>query len=372
LFGATLVQQPEMGAISATNWAVVLCILIAATAGLAVVLAVLEYPSRVEHFRRLRRWCVIGVVGAIVGIVAVVTIQSDTSPLALSIPPRASSAHEATLSAVLNLVAASNHIRVVPPNLVPPVAIAVRVPLSNLGVPPLDTGCWPGYAQGSVPACTFGDRNGSRTMVLYGDSHAGMWFQALDDIAVKAHWKLVALTKPSCPAAPLPTETPQSTGEWTACDKWHQFAISRINRIDPDLLVISQERARSPEGIRYTPAQWRRGLNQLFARLKLPSAKKVIIGNIPPARGPDCLAKNPLNVKACSAIPRPHEAYNDMERQVVDSVGGHYIDTTSWFCATKCSLIIGNYDVYFDPAHVAVGYSRYLEGVLTDELDLSG
>ena len=38
--------------------------------------------------------------------------------------------------------------------------------------------------------CLFGDPHGSRSMVLYGDSHSGMWFQTIDDVATAAHWKL--------------------------------------------------------------------------------------------------------------------------------------------------------------------------------------
>ena len=48
----------------------------------------------------------------------------------------------------------------------------------RLGGPPQP--CWP--SSGSPPwACAFGDPTGSRTLVLYGDSHAGMWFYALND-----------------------------------------------------------------------------------------------------------------------------------------------------------------------------------------------
>ena len=36
-------------------------------------------------------------------------------------------------------------------------------------------------------------RMGSKTMVIYGDSHAGMWLDALSPIAAREHWRLIDL-----------------------------------------------------------------------------------------------------------------------------------------------------------------------------------
>ena len=54
------------------------------------------------------------------------------------------------------------------------------------------------------PACTYGDPQGTHTMVLYGDSHAAMWFYPLDLIASVSHWKFGHPSKGWCPASMLP------------------------------------------------------------------------------------------------------------------------------------------------------------------------
>ncbi|HVA06712.1 MAG TPA: SGNH hydrolase domain-containing protein [Acidimicrobiales bacterium] len=275
----------------------------------------------------------------------------------------------ASLSTVLSLVAASGQIRTVPPHLAPPLSLAVTEPLSNLGVPPLNTGCWPSESQATVPTCVFGDRTGNHTMVLYGDSHAGMWFQALDDIATRSHWKLVVLSKGSCPAALVPTHAVGSTGEWVACDRWHQYAVDRINRIDPDLLLISQASwYETPTGTEYTAMQWRRPLEQLFRAITAPKTAKVVIGDMPWSRGPDCVAQHVSDVQACSGA--PITSYLNVERRAALAEGVRYISVTPWFCTKACSPIIGHYSAYFLTNHVAVGYSRFLEGVLAQSLDL--
>ena len=39
----------------------------------------------------------------------------------------------------------------------------------------------------------FGDLNSTHTMVVYGDSHAAMWFHTLDLVANLIHWRLAYL-----------------------------------------------------------------------------------------------------------------------------------------------------------------------------------
>ena len=209
-------------------------------------------------------------------------------------------------------------------------------------------------------------------MVLYGDSHAAMWFRAFDDIATRAHWKLVILSKGACPAAPLPTHPPGGTGDWVACDQWHRFAVDRINQLDPTLLIITQNETPTPDSRSYSPAQWQSGLEELLNEVTAPKTVKVVLGNIPPIGGPGCLVRHIDDVQACARPPHPYLrfVYEQAEKLATEAVGARYIDVTPWFCAKRCSSVIGDYDVYFNSTHVAVGYTRFLEGVLGDALDL--
>lgn len=353
--------------------AILLGALIAVVVVLGVALFVMEHPSRVGRFTFLRPLAVVMAGVACFAIIGESLAQDEqggpASPIAVQKAPEAKAP---SLAAVLRLVSDSDRIRTIPTNLVPPVAEAVQTPLSNLGFPSVSTGCEPGYSQSAVPPCVFGDSTGVHTMVLYGDSHAGMWFQALDDIATHAHWRLVLLFKPACLAADLPTRFPMISGEWMACDQWHQFAINRIKRIKPDLLIVSQATSyATPSGAAYTPVQWQHGMNELLKDVASPKTSKVVLGDIPGSKGPECLAKYPGNVPKCSTSPSHFPVpFIRAERLAAGANGARYINVTPWFCAKTCSPVIGNYDVYFDPSHVAVGYSRFLEGVLAQKLDL--
>jgi len=320
--------------------------------GLEVALGV-SWFALIERRPHLARFPAAVLLPVTVGIFVMASV-----PAAVSTPlVRAASA-----ASVRSLVAVSTTIQSLPSNLDVPVG---DESITNIGFPPASTGCVTPYGQSTVPACVFGDRTATRTVVLYGDSHAGMWFQALDDIATRDHWKLVILFKPACLANPMPTHPPKGTGstagEWTACDQWHRFARARIHALDPDVLVVAQSITQTPEGVDYTPAQWRRGIVELLNRTR--AARKLILGDIPTSPGPTCLGVHRDSVQTCAGVPQVQ--IDRAERRAALSTGAQYVNTTPWFCAQRrCSPVIGHFDVYFDPVHVAIGYSRFLEGVL--------
>ena len=64
-------------------------------------------------------------------------------------------------------------------------------------------GCNLGYSATKSPACVFGDITSSKSVVLFGDSHASQWFPALERIARDNHWKLISFTKSACPVPSL-------------------------------------------------------------------------------------------------------------------------------------------------------------------------
>ena len=126
----------------------------------------------------------------------------------------------------------------------------------------------------------------------------------------------------------------------------------------------------TPSGTHYTPARWGRGLQGLLRQIKAPTAK-LVIGNLSGDDGLDCLAKHVVEVQKCSSVPTSGFArYVNAEMLAATNEGGRYVNVTPWFCAQTCSPIIDKFDVYFLGNHVAVGYSRFLEGVLAESLNL--
>ena len=160
------------------------------------------------------------------------------------------------------------------------------------------------------PLCTIGDTSGRRLMIVYGDSHAIMWLPAFDAIARAAHWRLVVIGAYFCPAELVTVANPPQSGRqgspYLECNRWHSWVVDEINRMDPSLVVISQESYYRPptidgkQALSFTRAQWQAGLKGLLEAIKIPNNDKVVIGNIPvlAESAPACLArKSPI---ACS------------------------------------------------------------------------
>jgi peptidoglycan/LPS O-acetylase OafA/YrhL len=288
-------------------------------------------------------------------------------PNALGFPTPVSSE-----AALLHEVKMASGITTLPTNLTPPLA---DIPADWGG--PLGP-CAPATGQTSVPACVFGDPQGTRTMVLYGDSHAAMWFYPIDLIAAGAHWKLVFLSKPWCPSNMLPIRNPpgfgKPDGEYAQCDQWHQFALKRIAQVHPDLVIVTQEVSVKPDGA-YTADQWGSGMAKTLAQIPVPAGRIVVLGNIPtfPVSPPLCLSRHTTDVQACaSPLSSDLAEYDAAEESAAAKVGARYLSVTPWFCSATCTAVVGRYEVYFDGYHITRAYAVYLTRVLSRALGFAG
>ncbi len=335
----------------------------------AITFRFVEDPIRHAKWPSRNRWASIGLG---VGLIALTFTVATVSLHAEMNPAVAKQSHNrivpGTDAQVKRLVSASTHVQRLPANLTPSLQDLAK----DFGAP--SGPCTPDVIRVRVPTCTFGDPLGTHTMVLFGDSHALMWFQAVNDIATKAHWRLVIMGRGSCMANMYPSGSEAASHLFTLCSQWQQHAVHRIKRLDPDLVIITQEVQSGPGNKPYTVAQWQRGLEETIAQIRGPRTHVVVLGNIPRADQdpPDCLAEHPTQVQLCSGtLPSYLTPYEPAERRAVTGMGGRYIDVTPWFCSRTCSAIVGHYQVYLDGLHVTKTYTLFLERVLAEKLQLS-
>ena len=155
----------------------------------AITYVVVENPIRHAKALLRVRWASVGLgVALVVATSAVITAESDVEAASINNLGSKSASSVVTghadLQTVLRLVAASESDQegtVEPRPLVCPSSSVERHRTSGSRRQAVDVFC--SLHQSTVPACTFGDSTGSHTMILYGDSHAAMWFVALDEIA---------------------------------------------------------------------------------------------------------------------------------------------------------------------------------------------
>ena len=309
----------------------------------------------------------------------IVSTQVDPAPQS-GVPPvlfnsRVSAeGHLVPAKVVAGRVRISASITSIPPDITPSLVEATK----DVGIP-LGSPCWLANAdQWKSPVCTYGDRNARGAMVLFGDSHAAMWFGVLNKMAHSAHLRLILFSKAACPVASVMLTNPTTQrGPWTACTRWREDSIAKINELHPQLVLIGEAAPDVTEaGIRasahqITSALWRVGVAKSLREINVAPATRFVIGNVPPhVAGPVCLSQHTKNVQACS-VPVAYNLsrFSAAEESATLNTGSSFVNAWPWFCAATCSSVIGRYVAYFDPFHVTNTYALTLQGVLAKALN---
>lgn len=272
-------------------------------------------------------------------------------------------------------VAQSVGIQDVPSNLAPSLAGAA----ADEAAPFVD-GCFDGFTGNSVNPCNYGDVTAppSKTVVLFGDSHALMWFPAFDNLANQYGWHLIPQAKATCPPIDINVYSPNLGGWYTGCNEWRAAVVARIQALHPAVVVLgfSREYGIPDDRVVVDGAAWMQGLSSMMTTLRATGAQVVLMGDVPyPQTGlvPDCLSAHLTDATACT-MPKQYPYFNPsgvgQEEGAAAAAGAGYIDTQPWFCAgTTCAVIVDNLLVYRDDNHITDTYASWLTPVLGADLE---
>ena len=352
--------------------------------GVALALTAVTYRFVENPLRHLRRPARATVVAGMVTIVATVLTLTLAISWTLAGSPHGSrpvvpAPNEAS---VIRQVKAARSITTVPRTIQP-----------ALTTEPLDYGgyhesqsCVAHAAQTFSEVCVLGAKHGKGLLVVYGDSHAVMWLQAFDAIALRENWRLVILAKEACPAEFITVTVPPGLRgpgtAYTECDQWHNRVVRWINRARPNLVVVTQRSlyqvplANGSVPPYATEPAWETGLHKMLDAVTVPGVEKVVLGDIPlrPVDPSNCLAQHMNDVQACStpATEAAASGYDRAERVAASASGARYQGVVPWFCSSVCTNVIGRYAVYQDPYHMTSTYAQYLSIVLGHALGIPG
>jgi hypothetical protein len=279
----------------------------------------------------------------------------------------------ATEKQVLALVGAASKIKKVPAELAVPVSGAI-----DDGPEAGWDGCLAAESAAQVPdTCVYGDKEAKKTVVLYGDSHAGMWASAFDVAGKRTHAKIVLLAKPACAVPTLHFWLETTQRQNTECDAWHTWATDKIVSLKPDTIVLTSlfQGPRDFDKKEITEAAWSAGMKTTIKKVGSSGAKVVVLGDMPylEQSAPECLAAHASDVAACgrAADESIFAEHGAAEKATAKATGATYVDTTPWFCTDVCSPIIGDMVVYQNEYHITAVYSRYLSGVVATAVGMA-
>lgn len=227
------------------------------------------------------------------------------------------------------------------------------------------------------PSCVFGHRSSHKTVVLFGDSHAGAWFTGVNTLSKRNHWRLVFLGKSGCPAAEV--SVIREHKPYSACVTWRHYAERRIAKLHPALVIVTSAQylgsaSRIPGTGTGHGSTWLNGTAATFKTLSRAAQRVVYIADGPKLRQPGayCVSAHMSDVRPCMVSRRNAFAWpqaRQSELRIARSDGITGIDPASWFCTpTRCPVIVGNILVYRDAQHMTPEWSNFLVPVLAAKI----
>ena len=216
--------------------------------------------------------------------------------------------------------------------------------------------------------CIVGDKLSNKSLVLFGDSHAGQWQEALNSIGLSLGYRLYVFNKSGCPSADVYVDNITTRAhEYPACPLWRANAISQIRalKIKPSLIIIASlgQYSGSPSTQAASSAQsysnWVSGLTSTTNKLGSDPKRIVILADtpFPITNVVDCLSKNLLKPAKCDLKRKVAVGYNNRIfaiQKVSQTLGNPYIDPTEWLCNTTiCPAVIGKTIAYADNSHIS-------------------
>jgi hypothetical protein len=263
-------------------------------------------------------------------------------------------------------------------------ALLTEVP-TDLTPPPYNDGTWGtlilhnGCQLSAIKAakskpCVYGDTTSHTSVALFGDSHAGTWFPALEQISKQMHWRLLIFTKAGC--------SPPVVRLYRKCDVWRKNTEAQIAAIHPAIVFVSwarwiEAKAKAEPGVpRGYGSAWQNGVAAIFQFLRQNSGRVIFISDVPTFDfgAADCVASHMTDVQACNNTPRrtaivlPKVRREEFRLAALTQVD--WIDPIPWFCtSTVCPVVVRNFLVYYDSAHMTPAWSRFIAPVLMTKIN---
>jgi peptidoglycan/LPS O-acetylase OafA/YrhL len=240
-------------------------------------------------------------------------------------------------------------------------------------------GCQANWSDTSLRVCTFGEiSKPESSVVLFGDSHAAQWFPALKDIAESRHWKLVTIIKSACSPMNIGSSSMDNTRAIKICDQWRKFAITAIQEMHPDTVIMSSSsrysRRDSPKLI--DASEWEKGSRDTFIAIARQGTAVRLIRDTPHADYDvtSCLAQLTWNGQAtCPPIIRASALssgiYEAEVRAAANIANVRIIDMSDAICGRdSCEMEEGDLVVYRDGDHLTSSYAESLANLLQTQL----
>ncbi len=236
--------------------------------------------------------------------------------------------------------------------------------------------CYAEWEQTKTRVCPRGDVEATRTVVLYGDSHAGMWLPPLNLLGERDGFRLVPLIKLGC--GPFDVVQLHWGAPFPTCPPFRSWALHQMKALHPDVIVVAYRSLLEvvpPDGQSPTEA-WRAGAERSLSQLGDLASRVVVISDITatdfsPA---DCLADVRATMATCTQTEQSvGMTGNTLTREAARQAGTRFADVTGLVCVRhRCPLVVGRVVTYHDEGHITLTWSKVVTVALGRKLALDG
>lgn len=241
-------------------------------------------------------------------------------------------------------------------------------------------GCDDWYFSSSVNICAFGQTKDARhTAVIMGDSVGLQWFPAIQEVFSRKGWRLLVITKSSCPMLDQPLFYQRIGRVYTECSIWRKRATGILEKMKPDIVILG-----STYTYKFTKDQWITGTRNLLSQIS-PFVKHVyLLRSTPtiPFDGPTCLAPRSwlyrlLAAKNRCVAPAHNTRFDDVYawRKSAASQFSNVtsVDMTDAICpGGECQAQKNGVIVFRDSRHMTATFTRSLGNQLAEQLKIGG
>jgi hypothetical protein len=203
----------------------------------------------------------------------------------------------------------------------------------------------------------------------------GQWFPSVHKALDKPGWRLLVITKSSCPMVDAPFFYIRIGREYTECSQWRDAAIARIRSISPDLVIFGSANAS------FTQQQWTEGTARVLARISPASGRVALLVDTPslPFNGPDCLKHDALRpawlqqAGTCRAPAAASTHAADIQHWLQTAAARfpnvQLLDMNDHICPDGiCRAELNGRVVFRDSQHLSGGFARSLASPMASQL----
>ena len=225
-------------------------------------------------------------------------------------------------------------------------------------------GCDDWYQSDTLKPCVYGNESAEKKAVLLGDSIGAQWFTTLTEMFNPNDWKIIVLTKSSCPIVDEPFFYERIGREYTECSSWRSKAISWLKENNVDILFIGSV-ASTP----FTDEQWTNGTLRIVDQLsEVPYIYLIESNPTLGFHGPNCLLQNQSSApEKCAQGRADNSGYSHvaktLEKVTMARVNTHWLEPSSLVCPRgHCSAERDGMIIFRDSQHLTATFTAAAAG----------